>query len=125
MATAPMSLEFEEHNMYSRSVYFLAICTLSAQLAGWGQAAGPQDSPKSSSNDAQQMTKVPKGVILVKGAWSSANDSVTPLPEDGNVTNNVFNDRYFGITWVLPPDWTEKYKGPPRQTADDTCLQRS
>jgi hypothetical protein len=108
-----MLVEIEEHKMHSRWVCFLAVCTLSTQLAGWGQAAGPQDSPKSGSNDAEQMTKVPKGVILVKGAWSSASDSMTPLPEDGNVTNNVFNDRYFGITWELPPDWIEKYKGPP------------
>jgi hypothetical protein len=59
------------------------------------------------------MTKVPTGVILVKGAWPSASDSVTPLPEDGSVTNNVFNDKYFGITWVLPSDWFQRYTGPP------------
>ena len=59
------------------------------------------------------LTKVPAGVILVKGAWSSASDSVTPVPEDGNVTNNVFRDPYFGMTYALPKDWTEKYKGPP------------
>jgi hypothetical protein len=85
-------------------------------LIAWGQTT-VQDSSKtggvSVSGDAQHMTKVPTGVILVKGAWSSASDSVTPLPEDGNVIGNVFDDRYFGITWTLPPDWTEKYKGPP------------
>jgi hypothetical protein len=59
------------------------------------------------------MTKVPTGVILVKGDWPSASDSVTPLPEDGSVTNNVFNNKYFGITWPLPPDWFQKYTGPP------------
>lgn len=26
---------------------------------------------------------------------------------------HVFRDRYFGITYPLPPDWIEKYKGPP------------
>jgi hypothetical protein len=56
---------------------------------------------------------VPTGVILVKGAWSSASDSVTPVPEDGNVSNHVFNDPYFGMSYALPPDWEEKYKGPP------------
>jgi hypothetical protein len=49
----------------------------------------------------------------VKGAWSSASDSVTPLPEGGSVTNKVFNNRYFGMSYPLPSDWTEKYKGPP------------
>lgn len=65
------------------------------------------------SNNTQPLTKVPAGVILVKGAWSSASDSVTPVPEGGNVSNNVFRDAYFGMTYTLPTDWTEKYKGPP------------
>lgn len=56
---------------------------------------------------------VPKGVILVKGAWASASDAVTPVPEGGNVADNVFSDPYFGMTYPLPPDWAEKYKGPP------------
>ncbi|MGA3080890.1 MAG: energy transducer TonB [Terracidiphilus sp.] len=102
--------------MNSRLLYFLAVSTLSAGLPAWGQAAGPQDSPKSNlsiSEDPQHMTKVPQGVILVKGAWPSASDSATPVPEDGNVTGNIFNDPYFGISWALPPDWLEKYKGPP------------
>jgi hypothetical protein len=64
------------------------------------------------SNNTYPDTKVPEGVILVKGAWSSANDS-TPVPEAGNVDNNIFRDPYFGLTYVLPKDWTEKYKGPP------------
>jgi hypothetical protein len=102
--------------MPSRLFYFLAACALSASFAAWGQAAGSQDSPQSgvgSFNDPQHMKKVPTGVILVKGAWSSASDSATPLPEDGNVANNVFNDKYFGMSWALPPDWTQKYTGPP------------
>ncbi len=37
----------------------------------------------------------------------------TPVPEGGDVTGNVFRDPYFGITYTLPKDWTEKYKGPP------------
>jgi hypothetical protein len=38
---------------------------------------------------------------------------VTPLPEGGDVINNVFSNKYFGITYALPADWAEKYKGPP------------
>lgn len=65
------------------------------------------------SNNTQPLTKVPEGVILVKGAWSSASDSVTPIPEGGGVTNDVFRNQYFGLTYSLPSGWTEKYKGPP------------
>ena len=59
------------------------------------------------------VTRVPSGVILVKGAWSSASDSGTPVPEGGSVADNLFSDPYFGMTYTLPADWTEKYAGPP------------
>jgi hypothetical protein len=29
------------------------------------------------------------------------------------MTNNVFSNRYFGMTYPLPAGWTQKYKGPP------------
>jgi len=87
-------------------------------LDAWGQSGKP-NAPRNGgdfSNNTSTGTKVPPG-ILVKGAWSSASDSVTPLPEDGNVSssasNKVFSDQYFGITYTLPPDWEERYKGPP------------
>jgi hypothetical protein len=57
--------------------------------------------------------KVPAGVILIKGPWASASDSVTPDPEGGTVTGNIFRDQYFGMNYPLPKDWLEKYKGPP------------
>jgi hypothetical protein len=67
----------------------------------------------SSAAAAQSLTKVPTDVILVKGAWSSASDSVTPLPEGGKVTAEGYDNPYFGITLGLPPGWTQKYEGPP------------
>jgi hypothetical protein len=35
------------------------------------------------------------------------------VPEGGSVTNNVFSDQYFQMSYALPRDWEEKYKGPP------------
>ena len=102
--------------MLPRFLFSSAIVALFLSLLAWGQSAPPQNAPKNGgdfSNDLQPVTKVPANVILVKGAWSSASDSVTPVPEGGNVANNVFRDAYFGITYPLPKDWTEKYKGPP------------
>jgi len=29
------------------------------------------------------------------------------------VTNNIFRNQYFGLSYVLPAGWIEKYKGPP------------
>ena len=73
-----------------------------------GQGLNPQLPP-----DASSPARVPAGVILVKGAWSSASDAVMPVPEAASVLNGVFSDRYFGISYALPADWTENYKGPP------------
>src|SRR6478609_4120167 len=56
---------------------------------------------------------VPKETIIVKGAWSSASDSTTPLPESAALTNNVFTDEYFGITYPLPSGWFQKFTPPP------------
>jgi len=93
----------------------LLILALSLSSPAWGQGVSQQSAPKSgdSSNLTLPLTKVPAEVILVKGAWSSASDSTTPVPEGGNVANEVFSDQYFGMTYPLPPDWTEKYEGPP------------
>ena len=102
--------------MPSGCLRLLVVPALSVSLLAWGQGAGRQDTPNNGgdfSNNMQPKTKVPTEAILVKGAWSSASDSVTPLPEDGGVTNTVFNNRYFGMTYALPPGWTEKYQGPP------------
>jgi hypothetical protein len=67
----------------------------------------------SSTAAAQSLTKVPADVILVKGAWSSASDSTTPVPESGKVTAEGYDNPYFGLTLGLPPGWIQKYEGPP------------
>lgn len=91
--------------------WYFFVLVLSVSLLASGQSASKNGGDFSSNT--QPVTKVPTGVILVKGAWSSASDSVTPVPEGSVVTNNVFRDAYFGMTYALPKDWIEKYKGPP------------
>ncbi|HEY2168914.1 MAG TPA: hypothetical protein VGJ30_04770 [Candidatus Angelobacter sp.] len=56
---------------------------------------------------------VPKETIIVKGAWSSASDSTTPVPEGGALTNNDFSEQKFGITDPLPRGWIQKFTPPP------------
>jgi hypothetical protein len=85
-------------------------------MPAWGQSSKTQNAPTAGgdfSNNVQPLSKVPAGVLLVKGAWSSASDSVTPLPEGGSIANNVFTDQYFGMSYPLPADWIQKYEGPP------------
>jgi len=100
--------------MRYRSLCSALVVALS--VAAWAQSSKPQNSPQNGgdfSNNVQPGNRVPTGVVLVKGARPSASDSVTPLPEGGDVINNVFSNKYFGITYALPADWAEKYKGPP------------
>src|SRR5579863_3322085 len=94
----------------------LVILAISASSLAWGQNSKPQTTPKNGgdfSSNVEPGNKVPAGVILVKGAWASASDSVTPVPEGVDIQNNVLRDAYFGVTYSLPTDWEEKYKGPP------------
>jgi hypothetical protein len=95
------------HSKISRS---LALLGLSISLLPWAQG-DPQSGGDFSDNP--QAKKLPTGTILVKGAWSSATDSVTPIPEGGRVANNAYSNPYFGLIYALPQDWTEKYSGPP------------
>src|SRR5260370_30396778 len=88
----------------------LMLLGLSISLLARAQGA-PQSGGDFSNNP--QAKKLPTEVILVKGAWSSASDSVTPLPEGGKVTNSVYANPYFCLTYPLSSDWTEKYSRPP------------
>jgi hypothetical protein len=85
-------------------------------LSASGQSSQPVK-PATNGGDFSTATtplvKVPEGVILVKGAWASASDSVTPVPEDNSFTNSVLSNPYFGMSYALPQGWAKGYDGPP------------
>jgi hypothetical protein len=66
-----------------------------------------------SSIPGEEDGRVPTGVILAKGAWSSASDAKAPLPEESTINNGVFVSSYFGISYPLPEGWAQRYYGPP------------
>jgi hypothetical protein len=74
-----------------------------------------QGNPPSGSDPPRNIhpDRLPTGVILVKGAWSSASGSATPLTEDGKVVDGVYSNAYFGLSYILLPHWTERFSGPP------------
>lgn len=105
--------------MRSGFLCLLTLFILSALQAG-GQSAGPQRTPAPGNGgdfstvlNPSEKAKVPAGVILVKGAWSSSSDTATPVPEGGTVAKNIYSNPYFGITYPLAVDFIEKHKGPP------------
>src|SRR5436853_5296050 len=124
--------------MKSRCIGFLIALCLSAALPARGQSiiqgapapsAPVQAVPPSPSAPIQPgsqnggdfsnvtqpdpATVVPKETIIVKGAWSSASDSKTPTPEGNTLAKNVFTNEYFGLSYVLPPDFVQKFTPPP------------
>jgi hypothetical protein len=60
-----------------------------------------------------QSGPIPAGVILVKGAWSSAAGAINSLPEEGIVANGRYDNAYFGLNYAFGPAWTQRYEGPP------------
>jgi len=60
---------------------------------------------------------IPAGVILVKGAWSSAAGSSSALPEEGVVAEHEYDNAYFGLSYSFGADWTQRYEGPPPSDA--------
>jgi hypothetical protein len=123
----------------------VVIVGLLASFADWGQSiqsvplqnsptqnTPAQNAPSQSPNGGDFSTNthpgaegiVPKDTILVKGAWSSASDSTTPLPESAVLANNVFTDQYFGIAYPLLSGWIEKFTPPPpSETGSYTLAQ--
>jgi Gram-negative bacterial TonB protein C-terminal len=73
-----------------------------------------EQKPVTQSAAPQEPEPPPKTLpFIVKGAWASASDSMTPLPESGSIAGNVYTNRYFGLSYPLSSDWYEKIKGPP------------
>jgi len=63
--------------------------------------------------DASAPAKLPAETLLVKGAWSTASDSTTPVPEGGTLVDRRYINDYFGLRYPLPTNWTQQYQGPP------------
>jgi hypothetical protein len=102
--------------MNIRVLYLVFVIALYASFVAARQSPNSNNGSKGSADSPPNQrahTVVPKEAILVKGAWSSASDSVTPVPEAAAVSEGVFSDPYFGISYKLPDDWTQEYEGPP------------
>ena len=99
--------KLEMRNPRSRMFWLFLYLLLSS-------AAASQTPPSNGGDFSQGSTaRIPDNVILVKGAWSSASDAVTPLPEGGRLDARTYGNSYFGMELPLPQGWGQKYEGPP------------
>jgi hypothetical protein len=66
-----------------------------------------------SPEQGSAVQQFPTGVFLFNGAWARASDATTPVPEAGQISNDVYTNPYFRLKLPLVRDWIEKYAGPP------------
>jgi hypothetical protein len=84
-------------------------------MLGAAQTATPQAASQEGgdfSHNAKPKA-LPTDAILVRGAWASASDSVTPLPEAGSMADSTYTNEYFALTYNPGRGWMQKYDGPP------------
>jgi hypothetical protein len=72
-----------------------------------------QEAGAVSASAAASLKRVPAGTLIVKGAWSSASDTTTPVPEAGTLVGHLYRNPYFGLELPLAAGWTQRYQGPP------------
>ncbi len=82
-------------------------------FAAVGRSAAQNGGDFSTNTSPTEQQKVPTGVNIVKGAWASASDSTTPVPEGGTIANKIYTNQYFGLSYPLPGEWFQKFSGPP------------
>lgn len=63
--------------------------------------------------NAPPPTPLPTGLILIPGAMPRSSDSRTAVPENGAINRDVYQNAYFGLSYALPEDWMQEFKGPP------------
>jgi len=77
---------------YFGFLFFATLLLMSVSAVGQSNSSQAAPPPPQNGGDFSQnpnAEKLPTGVILTKGSWSSATDSVTPLPEGGSVAVSV------------------------------------
>jgi len=77
------------------------------------QTPPPAHNGGDSSDKTQPITKVPPNTLIVKGAWTSSSDSITPVPEGATLTGDTYANAYLGLDFTVPVNWTKAYDGPP------------
>ena len=86
---------------------------LAAPLFLFCMAASAQGDFAVTDTNAPPPTPLPTGMILIPGAMPRSSDSRTPLPENGTINRSVYENAYFGLSYAIPEDWMQEFKGPP------------
>lgn len=102
--------------MGKKIVSILVSMMIASAVAALAQTNGSENPAPRSGDFAVEnpfATKVPADTILVRGAVPSSTDPGTPVPEGGAISENTYTNKYFGLSYTLPPGFFQKYSGPP------------
>ena len=102
--------------MVKKLSVILVMLTLASFIPAFAQNGNPESSAPQAGDFAVEnpfAAKVPKDTIIVRGAAPSSTDPAAPVPEGGTIAENIYDNKYFGLTYALPPGFFQKYSGPP------------
>jgi len=102
--------------MYKKLTAILVILAFASLVPTFAQNGSPENPAPQAGDFAVEnpfAAKVPKDTIIVRGAVPSSTDPATPVPEGGTISENTYNNKYFGLSYALPPGFFQKYSGPP------------
>src|SRR6185312_417955 len=91
----------------------LALCASLRVVAQDSAAQNPSDQRGDFAIENPLAKKLPTDVILVKGAVPGSSDPSIAVPEAGSISNNVYSNKYFSLSYSLPPGFVQKFTGPP------------
>lgn len=92
--------------------WFLCIALLTSRFAfAQGDFAPPPS--KDDPNQIKTLKPLPANAILLPGALPKSSDEKTAVPEAGNIHKNVYENRYFGMTYTFPEEFFKEFDGPP------------
>jgi hypothetical protein len=91
--------------------FLLVLFVAASPLFAQGDFAPPP--PKDDPNQVKTLKPLPQNVILLPGALPKSSDGKTPVPESGNIHKNVYENRYFGIAYTFPEQFSMQFDGPP------------
>lgn len=69
--------------------------------------------PAPNADDFKPINSIPTTVNIGLGIVPLSSGAPMPEPETGGIEHHAYLNRYFGLSYALPQNWTESFKGPP------------
>ena len=102
--------------MKIQTLFLAFIVLLLASIVASGQSGSQPSTGNAQTPAPGDDPTVPKPRISADVMSRDPHPSIAGIsaavPEGGEVTGTAYNNKYFGLTFALPAEWAEGYKGP-------------